>query len=156
MVRTRIRHRDLRLQLPENPAIDNDERDLLRGRYFEATCAGTDVVGDFVHISSGLSGAGIYTVAKSDPRTKSTMPAVGVIVSKSSTVRCFVQALGELTTSGGMTPGDRYWIALDSQLDNVPPTPLPAELVVAQVVGVALSDEKLLLRPDLAPVILRG
>ena len=156
MVRTRIRHRDLRLNLPKNPAIDADERDLLRGRYFEATCSLTDTAGDFVHVSGAVSGAELYTVTKCNPLDSATMPAVGVIVSKSSTVRCFVQALGELDTSGGMTPGARMWIGLDSQLDDAPPAAAPGELVVAQVVGVALSSETLLLRPDLAPVILRG
>jgi hypothetical protein len=141
--------------LPKNPAIDADERDLLRGRYFESNCIGTDLVGDFVYISGAAVG-GLYTATRCDPLNPSTMPAVGVIVSKSSTVRCFVQALGELGTGGGMTPGGRFWIGLDGQLDSSPPVPGAGELVVAQVVGVALDADTLLLRPDLSPVILRG
>jgi hypothetical protein len=151
---TRIRDRDIRLNLPTDPGVDADERALLKGRYFEAVCTAADLAGDFVSIN-GPESAGFYSVGKVDPLVSATMPAIGVITSKSTATRCFVQTLGELAAIG-LTPGGRYWIGRDAQIAASWPVPLAGEVIVVQVVGVALTATKLLLRPDLSPVKLRG
>ncbi len=152
--RTRIRHRDIRLVLPQSPAVDKDERDLAKGRYFEADCLATDLIGDFVHITVAAV-AGLFQVQRVDVTDATTMPAVGMITEKSMATRCFVQTLGQLG-GNGLSPGTRYWVGLSGQISSTPPTPPIGGFAVAQVVAVALDTTALLLRPNFQAVKLRG
>lgn len=64
--------------------------------YVAATCQTTDAVGDVVHVF-GSSVGGVLVVSKCDPSTFNKMPAIGVIVEKTSTTTCTVQRGGLLT-----------------------------------------------------------
>lgn len=152
--RTLLRTRAIRADIPQAPAADRDEEKLLRGRYYEAGCLATDAVGHFVQIT-GPKVAGYRQVSKVDIEDSTTMPAIGVIIEKSNITSCFVQAWGELEYSG-LVEGTRYWVGADSKLADMPPSRVSGKIVVAQIVGVALEDEILLLRPSLNPVKLRG
>ena len=152
---TRIRHKDIRIVAPQTPGIDKDEEKFAEGRYFEADCLASDAVTDFVYITGDTVG-GFYQVTKVDPYVPATMPAVGYIAEKSTATRCFVQTLGVIEVAGGLTPGGRYWIGADSRLDAAFPPRLSGQIVVAQVVGVALSSTDLLLRPEFQAHKLRG
>lgn len=120
------------------------------GISFEADCLATDDVGHFVYIT------GPGAVTKVDIEVASTMPSIGPIVEKISTTRCRVQTIGEYWTAETLVPGTRYWISGISKLQGTPPTPAPASYIMAQVVGVALEENKLILRPDMQAVKLQG
>lgn len=134
--RTLIRHRDQRQITPNTPGRGVDERLTAQGRYFEADCLAADSVGDFVYIT-GTPVSGFYQVTQVDITDPSAMPAVGVIVEKSTSTRCFVQTEGLFFTSG-LTPQARYWVGADSQISPSPPVS-----DIAQVIGIALSDTDL-------------
>lgn len=147
-----LRFKQIR-QLDTTLAGETEER-FARGRYWEADCIATDTAGDFVYIT-GSSVGGIRQVEKADVFDTSKMPAVGVIVLKRTTTRCVVQAFGEISAVG-LVPQARYWVGTDSRLASAfPPRPV-GDIVVAQVVGVALDTTALMLRPDLNPFKLRG
>jgi hypothetical protein len=152
--RTLLRSRQIRADQPNTPAVDRDEEKLLRGRYFEADCLGTDVVGDLIHIRADEV-AGFVQVEKVDIEDPSTMPAIGIITEKSTATRCFVQTFGIIELAG-LSVGSRYWVGSDSQISDTPPARVIGVNVVAQVVGVALTSGKLFLNPQLQAVKLRA
>jgi len=124
-----------------------------RGRYFHADCPATDAIGDFVRISAD-DVADIFQVSKVDITDASTMPAIGLIISKSSATRCFVLTFGVYETTG-LVPGQRYWVGFDGQLTGSLPIPPSPGTAVAQAIGYALSDTELLIRPDMMAIKLR-
>lgn len=132
----------------------SDEEQFARGRYFNAACLASDSVGDFIRIT-GNKVAGVYQVSKVDILNATTMPCIGIITSKSASTSCFVQTFG-IIAAVGLVAGTRYWVGSDSQIAAVHPTPGPGEIVVAQVVGVALDSTELLLRPEYQAHKLRG
>lgn len=132
----------------------SDEEQFARGRYFPADCAASDAVGDFIHIT-GDKVAGVYQVTKVDILDAATMPCIGVITSKASSLSCFVMTFGVVPATG-LVAGKRYWVGSDSKLSDSFPTPGAGDIAVAQVVGVALDSTELLLRPELQAHKLRG
>jgi hypothetical protein len=93
-------------------------------------------VGDFVYIT-GSPVLGFYQVAKADVADPLKVPAVGVIVEKSTATRCFVQTEGLFVTSS-LAPHSRYWVGSDSKVSVSPPAS-----GAAQIIGIALSDTDL-------------
>lgn len=147
MARTRIRHKDVRLHLPATPGTPKDEELFNgKGRYFEANCLGTDALGDFVYITADEA-ANLFNVTKVDVDDSTTMPAIGVIIEKPTLSTCLVMTFGVLAATG-LTPNARYWVDTDAQITATPPTRASGVNRVVQVVGIALSSTKLLLRPD--------
>jgi hypothetical protein len=110
-----------------------------------ATCQSTDAVGDLVYIS-GDSTAGITQVTKVDILNYLKMPAVGVIVSKSSSTSCKILRYGLLSMSG-LVPGKTYFVDFDSTPTDVRPVPSSGSVFV-QVIGVAMDSSRLLLNPS--------
>ncbi|HUX16555.1 MAG TPA: hypothetical protein VMW52_08775 [Phycisphaerae bacterium] len=151
--RTLLRSRQIRADLATLDT-DRDEEKLLRGRYFEADCLAADAVEDLVYIRANKSG-GFFQVEKVDIQAPATMPAIGMILEKSTSTRCFVQVFGIIELSG-LVVGDRYWVGADSQIAASPPTRVVGVQVIAQVVGVALSGTELLFNPDYQAVKLRA
>jgi len=152
--RTLLRSRAIRADLPQSPATDRDEEKLLKGRYFEADCLATDMVDDFVSMT-GASVGGFRQVARVSLTSVPLIPAVGIITSKLSPTRCFVQAFGEVVITG-LTPGDTQWIGLDGRLSPIPPSRIIGKLTMVQMAGIALDTNVLLLRIDPSPIKLRG
>lgn len=121
----------------------------------EADCLATDVVKDCVYITGPEVGGFIQTT-KVDPRTASTMPAFGIIVSKSTSTRCVLRADGIVSgVYTGLTPDARLFVGLSGQLVEGASsiTPLPAGKVYVQYFGKALSADTIQLAP--APPIIR-
>lgn len=98
---------------------------------FAATCLATDVVGDLVRIS----GPGKH-VTKVNPLFAEQMPAIGIIVSKSSSTECMVQ-VSDLVANvvSGLTPGQVYYVGADGRLSS---TPLVAPYI-SQPCGIAID-----------------
>lgn len=140
--RTRIRHKDIRVETPENPGRQLSEDAISKDDYVEADCLATDAVGDFV-ILTGDAVSGFIQVTKIDV-TSASQRAFGMIRSKETVTRCTIQMTG-IVSLAGLTPGGRYWIGTNGQVTNTLPVPGVGQTVLAQTAGIAISSTKLLL-----------
>lgn len=131
---------------PELDLVEPNDARFALGISFIAACLATDLVGHYVYITASRA------VTKVNISDSTTMPSVGQIIEKSSDTICRVQTIGELITGETLIPGARYWIGDDSRLLPNPPSVPPSEYRMAQVVGVALEEHKLILRPDMQAV----
>lgn len=112
-----------------------------------AECTAAESVGDFVCIVDDPPN-GVDYVGKADPADFGKMPAVGVIISKSSPTDCLVQWLGETPNIfTGLSSGEVYFVGEDSKIADVPPIPTTVPLF-AQYMGVATAPTRLYLRPN--------
>lgn len=112
-----------------------------------AECTSSEAVGDFVCIADDPPN-GLDVVAKANPADFTKMPAVGVIVSKSSPTQCTVQWLGETPNIfTGLSSGEVYFVGVDARIAEVPPVPTTVPLF-AQWMGVATAPTRLYLRPN--------
>ncbi len=139
MARTLIRYKQVR----RADGSGNDESQMVDGRAFAADCLVSDVVGMFVYVT-GPAILEIPQVTCTDITTTGKYPAVGVIIEKSTSTRCFVQVLGELDTSA-LDPGKTYFVGADGFMTSLPPIPTPLGKVAVQAIGVALDTGRLLL-----------
>lgn len=147
--------RSLDIAIVDKTAHDNENRETFdKGQYFQADCLATDAVGNWVYIT-GDDVSGIFQVTKVDVTDKSTLPAIGVIVEKTTSTRCRVQTYGEVTGLGTLTPGSRYFIGTDSNISTSLPTPPALGTATMQVVGVAISAEILLVLPGQSLLVTR-
>jgi hypothetical protein len=81
----------------------------------------------------------LYQVTKADPSNPAKMPAIGVVVSKSSSTVCKVQVLGEIKgIYSGLTPGAVLVVGSSGQPSHSPG-------LIFQSLGVALSDDVIFL-----------
>lgn len=74
----------------------------------DANCLAGDLVEGLVYVT-GPAISGRIQVATADPNDLSKMPAIGMILSKTSPTECKVRMLG-LTVVGGLTPNERYFV----------------------------------------------
>ena len=112
-----------------------------------ADCTAAEDIGDFVCIS-GPQVSNRDQVRKADPSDYDKLPAVGVVISKSSSTTCLVQWMGETPALfSGLSAGEPYFLGADSRLAEVPPVPTTQNMFV-QVVAVALSEDRVYVRPE--------
>jgi hypothetical protein len=113
----------------------------------EAECTAAESVGDFVCIVDDPPN-GYDVVAKADPADVDKMPAVGVIISKSTPTECLVQWYGETPDIfTGLASGKEYFVGSDSRIATLPPTPTTVPLFT-QFMGVATAPTRFYLRPN--------
>lgn len=118
-----------------------------RNEVRRAECTAAEAVGDFVCIADDPPN-GLDVVAKADPSDFNKMPAVGVIISKSTPTECLVQWHGETPNIfSGLSSGEYYFVGADSKVSDVPPVPTTVPLF-AQWMGVATAPTRLYLRPN--------
>jgi hypothetical protein len=110
---------------------------------FPADCQPTDAVNQFVYIAAEAVG-GVVQVAAADPTNIAKMPAVGVIVSKSSSTTCLVAWLGVVSLSGFAANKRCFLDSTGFALDSVP----TARPVILQVLGQVLDSGRMLLNPS--------
>lgn len=119
----------------------------------------SDVVGAFVNIS-GASVGGVYQVETVDPRDPTKMPALGVIISKSTLTSCLVHVgpgvVSAFVLGTGLIPQKRYFVGLNGLISSTLPTALLGGLALIQVVGHALDSSNLLLIPNYGLMARRG
>lgn len=121
----------------------------------EANCLAGDAPGDCVRMT-GPEVAGKAQVTRVSIDAYATVPAWGVILSKSASTDCLVQWLGPLRgVYTGLTAGRVYFVGVDGRPTLTPPVPTTVDLYL-QRVGVALSTDALLLTPDYTLVKLRA
>ena len=121
-----------------------------------ANCLSTDSAGKCVYITGPRSG--LYQVTTAEPQDGSTkMPAIGVIIQKPTSVTCEVQLSGELDgLLSGFTPGRVLFVAVDGSLTHTIPTAAVGQLAYIQSMGVALSDDVVLVMPDFSIIKRQG
>ena len=124
---------------------------LFQQKTFAANCLVTDIVGKCVYIT-GPDVAGVYQVSTAEPRDGATkMPAVGIIIEKSSATDCLVQVTGEMKgVVSGFSAGRPLFVAVDGSLTHVIPTALAGQYAYIQSMGVALTGNSLLVDPDIS------
>jgi hypothetical protein len=113
---------------------------------FSANCPEELTVGNLVYIT-GPAINGLFQVDKVDITDISKMPAIGVVIEKMSPLVCSVLTLGESDSIDLLIPNSQYFVGLDGNLTNTPPTPLNVPIFI-QSVGVAIDDNKLLFQPS--------
>ena len=112
-----------------------------------AECTAAEAVGDFVCIVDDPPN-GLDVVGKADPADVDKMPAVGVVVSKSTPTRCTVQWIGETPDIfTGLLSGKEYFVGADSRIAATPPVPTTVPLFT-QFMGVATAPTRFYLRPN--------
>jgi hypothetical protein len=112
-----------------------------------AECTAAESVGDFVCIVADPPN-GVDLVGKADPSDFTKMPAVGIIISKSSPTDCLVQWFGETPDIfSGLNSGEVYFVGSDSKIADVPPVPTTVPLF-SQWMGVATAPTRLYVRPN--------
>lgn len=114
-----------------------------------ANCLSSDEVGKCVRITGPATGD-VYQVTTAAPLDGGgTMPAVGVIIRKVSTTTCTVQVDGLVEgVFSGLTPGKVLFVSEEGGLEHTPMTPPTGWTAYIQSMGVALSTEVVLLKPN--------
>lgn len=119
---------------------------------FEARCQSTDAVGDLVRVWSPYP-----DVAKTSITSYGTLPAVGCIVAKPSTVSCVVQVSGLVSgVYSGLTPGKIYFVGSDSRPTATAPVPGSTEILFHQSIGVAIMPDLFFILPSFNLTRVRG
>ena len=112
-----------------------------------ANCLVADAVSNCVKVT-GAAVAGLYQVTTLDVTDPAPTPAVGIIISKSTPTECIVQLFGRMQgVYAGLTAGRTYFVNTAGTLDLVPPTPPLAGIAYVQVMGIAISDDEVMLKP---------
>lgn len=142
--RTLVRYEQIRRTEPINTDPLDDGK-LAKGRYFQADCLVTDIIGEFVYIT-GPAVAGIPQVTKVNIQVYGMYPSVGLIIEKSTTTRCMVMVFGEVEVlPATLVPGRPYFIGLSAMITNIPPAPAPGTFAAIQAIGTAIDTGRLLL-----------
>lgn len=127
--------------------------DLSQAFRADAECLTGDAVGGLVYVRADIS-AGRYVVETADPTDFSKMPAVAMIIAKTSSTLCEIQFSGEVAgVYSGLTPGDVLYVGEDGNLATAPPAPTSSVKKYYQVAGVALASNVVGLSPD--PIVVR-
>ena len=119
----------------------------------KALCTITDAVGDAIRISGNKIGDR-YQVTRVDIDALPTLPAIGIIIQKTSDTECLIQVAGIVSgVYTGLTPHQTLFIGTDGRLTHTV-TPHPGTGQRAhQIMGVALATTELLLDVK-SPIIL--
>lgn len=123
-------------------------------RTAEVACLAGDTVGSCLCIR-GDRVNGKWRVQAADPRDRTRMPAVGILISKSTPTVGIMQFLGPYDLAG-LYPGTRYFVGVDAQPAVFPPTALPYAYALIQVIGVAVAADKLLIDGSSGMIMKRG
>lgn len=115
-----------------------------------ADCLAADGVGQMVYVRAPAVG-GKYQVTLADPSDFDKMPAIGMIIHKTTTTECIVQLRGQVIgVYAGLTPGEMLFLDDSGGLTDEPPEPtVPKPFKFVQNVGTALSTDIIGLDPDL-------
>ena len=123
-------------------------KDLVENRtLISAKCLNTDSVGDCVY-ARPLSSDNNYKVSKVNPDNVSKMPAVGMIVYKENN-NCKVQVSGVVKgIYGGMDIRKPLYVDKDGGLTQYLPPEIEGDRMFIQPMGMAISENSLVLSPS--------
>lgn len=150
--RTLLRYDQIRrIERVDSPA---DDSQFAKGRYFRANCQPADALNNCVRIT-GIT-LGTPDVTTVDVFDKTKMPAVGIIVEKTTTTDCLVQVVGLVETLSGVIIGKRYFIDGAGFPTASMPTPSLGGIACVQTLGVGYDSDILLLEPNYNLMIRTG
>ncbi len=113
-----------------------------------ANCLAGDSAEDLVYVTGAPVG-GLLQVAQIDIEDGAKMPAIGVIVSKSTATDCIVQLHGEFELSSGtLTSGNPVFASVLGVLTTAPPSRPVAGSRLIQHIGIAMTPKKLFIDPE--------
>ena len=129
--------------------VQQSIKEILESRNtFRANCLATDAVGDCMYSRVAAVG-GIYQVTKVDPNDQNKMPAIGIIILKSSDTDCIVQTSGVVEdVYGGMDIRKTLYVDTDGGLTQALSPALPGDRMFVQAMGMAIDDAALVLAPS--------
>ena len=123
-----------------------------RENFAQAACGASDGVGAVVYIKGPPVG-GKYQVETADPTDFDKMPAIAMIIQKSSptATECWIQFRGEITdVYGSLVPGEMLFVDETGGLSDEPPEPTVLEpFKFSQNIGVSLAPNIIGFDPDL-------
>jgi len=112
--------------------------------YKEVACLVEDSIGNGMYIR-GERVNGKWRAGTADPEDRNKMPAIGILVSKSTPTVGVVQLFGVCDLFTEMTPGSPILVGKDGNLIEEVPTIATGEYFWAQQIGLAVSDDLLML-----------
>ena len=122
----------------------------------QVACLSSDSVGDPVCIRDEMTVTGRWRVEKADALSRDKMPAVGVIVSKTTPTTGIVRIVGPIDGMySGMTVGEKVFIGKGGGIIQPAPIPLEGESVRMQRFGLVLSPNVLWLTGEVAEIFTR-
>ena len=117
----------------------------------QATCDASVSVGDVVSTTAPDIG-GVWRVEVTDPEAATFRAAIGIVKRKPTATTCIVQASGVLNVLTGLTTGQFYYAGTDSKIAAIGdanfPQPATGVRRVQQLIGIAASDDQLLVLPS--------
>lgn len=114
-------------------------------------CLSTDVIGaPLVIRDEPINGK--YRVRTADPSDISRMPAIGILVSKTTPTVGTMRVSGICDVFSGLTPGADYMVGLEGNLVEEVPGASVSGVLWAQHIGVAMSSNVLLLSGNVAMI----
>jgi len=119
-----------------------DNRYLLKK--IEVACLAGDAVGNCMCIR-GVRVNGKWRVETADPSERAKMPAVGILISKSTPTVGVMQMLGVCDLFTAMTPGQLVLVGKDGDVLDEVPVILPGDYFWAQQIGIAVAEDLLML-----------
>lgn len=115
-----------------------------KGSYREVDCLAGDDVGNCVYIR-GDKNQEKWKVETADPTVDAKMPAIGVLISKSSSTVGVIQLFGACDLFTDMTPGQVILVGQNGTLLDEVPSITAGQYFWAQQIGVAVASDILLL-----------
>ncbi len=125
-----------------NPSSNNQKNILL------CNCTSIEEVGRFVYLYS-VDVDGTYNVRNASCDDIDKMPSIGVIIKKTSPVKCFVQTSGIVNdVFSGLVSGKTYKVDGSGDIVVLAPSPGIGGYSMVQFIGLALGDSSLNLSID--------
>jgi len=122
----------------------DDPGKMLSNSYKEVACLSGDTIGNCMRIRD-VRVNGKWRVETADPSDRAKMPAVGVLISKSTPTVGIVQLFGVVDLFTEMVPGQPLLVGFNGELLDEIPTLAPGEYFWAQQIGVAVSNDLLMM-----------
>ena len=112
-------------------------------------CVSTDEAGDLVYVRGDLDTEGRWRVERANCFDESKMPAVGIIVSKSSDTVGIMRRVGKIDIFTGLDITKHYFVGQDGELQEGAPTAPSGSVAVAQRIGIPLDPDVLWLTGEI-------
>jgi len=115
----------------------------------EVACLSTDSVGDWVCRRDVITATGRLRVTRANPQDIDFMPAIGLLVEKSTPTTGIIQMFDITDYYTGLDLGQPvYFLGVDGRLSYTKPVIGPLGYVFIQIIGSPVSDDLLLINSD--------
>ena len=115
-------------------------------------CLAADDVGDWMHIRGDQTTTGRWRVEKADCFDETKMPAVGILISKSTPTTGIMRRVGPVDEFTGLDFTKHYFVGPAGSMVNPAPTPPSGTYVVVQRVGIPVDPDIIYLTGEIGPL----